>query len=112
MATTMRKVKGLVAAFIALCFALTALPVAAHAAYATQTGDITITDVSPEDEVKIYKVVDYDYSVEGNTVTWTFTHEFSIDRNAYAAAEDNSTAMKGYADQIMDAAHEAGARGG
>lgn len=100
MATTMRKVKGLVAAFIALCFALTALPVAAHAAYAPQTADITINDVSPEDEVKIYKVVDYDYSVEGNTVTWTFRHEFSIDRNAYAAAKDNSPAMKGYADQM------------
>lgn len=99
MAATVRKVRGLFVALFALCVALTALPSVAFAAYATQTGYITISGVSPEDKVDIYRVVDYTYH-EDNTVTWAFTQNFGIDRNAYAAAEDNSDAMKGYADQM------------
>ena len=99
MAATVRKVRGLFVALFALCVALTALPSVAFAAYATQTGYITISGVSPEDKVDIYRFVDYTYH-EDNTVTWAFTQNFGIDRNAYAAAEDNSDAMKGYADQM------------
>lgn len=80
----------------ALCVALTALPSVAFAAYATQTGDITISGVSPEDKVDIYRVVDYTYN--NNTVTWDFTHKFGIDRNSYADADSDE--MKGYADQM------------
>lgn len=99
MAATVRKVRGLFVALFALCVALTALPSVAFAAYATQTGDITISGVSPEDKVDIYRVVDYTYNND-NTVTWKFTHEFGIYRNDYAAAANNSDAMKGYADQM------------
>lgn len=97
MAATVRKVRGLFVALFALCVALTALPSVAFAAYATQTGEITISGVSPEDKVDIYRVVDYTYN-NNNTVTWDFTHNFGIDRNSYAGA--NSDAMKGYADQM------------
>lgn len=97
MAATVRKVRGLFVALFALCVALTALPSVAFAAYATQTGGITISGVSPEDKVDIYRVVDYTYN-NNNTVTWDFTHNFGIDRNSYAGA--NSDAMKGYADQM------------
>lgn len=99
MAATVRKVRGLFVALFALCVALTALPSVAFAAYATQTGAITISGVSPEDKVDIYRVVDYTYNND-NTVTWKFTHEFGIYRNDYAAAANNSDAMKGYADQM------------
>lgn len=99
MAATVRKVRGLFVALFALCVALTALPSVAFAAYATQTGYITISGVSPEDKVDIYRVVDYTYNND-NTVTWKFTHEFGIDRNHYAAAANNSDEMKGYADQM------------
>lgn len=97
MAATVRKVRGLFVALFALCVALTALPSVAFAAYATQTGDITISGVSEGDTVDIYRVVDYTYN-NNNTVTWDFTHNFGIDRNSYAGA--NSDAMKGYADQM------------
>lgn len=97
MAATVRKVRGLFVALFALCVALTALPSVAFAAYARQTGEITISGVSPEDKVDIYRVVDYTYN-NNNTVTWDFTHNFGIDRNSYAGA--NSDAMKGYADQM------------
>lgn len=97
MAATVRKARGLFVALLALCVALTALPSVAFAAYATQTGEITISGVSPEDKVDIYRVVDYTYN-NNNTVTWDFTHNFGIDRNSYAGA--NSDAMKGYADQM------------
>ena len=99
MVATVRKVRGLFVALFALCVALTALPSVAFAAYATQTGYITISGVSPEDKVDIYRVVDYTYNND-NTVTWKFTHEFGINRNDYAAAANNSDAMKGYADQM------------
>lgn len=99
MAATVRKVRGLFVALFALCVALTALPSVAFAAYAMQTGGITISGVSPEDKVDIYRVVDYTYNND-NTVTWKFTHEFGIDRNDYAAAANNSDEMKGYADQM------------
>lgn len=97
MAATVRKVWGLFVALFALCVALTALPSLAFAAYATQTGEITISGVSPEDKVDIYRVVDYTYN-NNNTVTWDFTHNFGIDRNSYTGA--NSDEMKGYADQM------------
>ena len=100
MAATVRKVRGLFVALFALCVALTALPSVAFAAYATQTGDITISGVSEGDTVDIYRVVDYTYHDNDNTVTWKFTHEFGIDRNDYAAAANNSDAMKGCADQM------------
>lgn len=77
MAATARKVRGLFVALFALCVALTALPSVAFAAYATQTGDITISGVSPEDKVDIYRVVDYTYN-NNNTVTWDFTHNFEL----------------------------------
>lgn len=97
MAATVRKVRGLFVALFALCVALTALPSVAFAAYATQTGYITISGVSPEDKVDIYRVVEYTYN-NNNTVTWDFTHNFGIDRNSYAGAESDK--MKRYADQM------------
>lgn len=100
MAATVRKVRGLFVALFALCVALTALPSVAFAAYATQTGEITISGVSEGDTVDIYRVVDYTYHDNDNTVTWKFTNEFGIDRNDYAAAVNNSDEMKGYADQM------------
>ena len=96
MAATVRKVRGLFVALFALCVALTALPSVAFAAYATQTGDITISGVSEGDTVDIYRVVDYTYN--NNTVTWGFTHNFGINRNSYADADSDE--MKGYADQM------------
>lgn len=100
MAATVRKVRGLFVALFALCVALTALPSLAFAAYATQTGEITISGVSEGDTVDIYRVVDYTYHDNDNTVTWKFTNEFGINRNDYAAAANNSDKMKGYADQM------------
>lgn len=97
MAATVRKVRGLFVALFALCVALTALPSLAFAAYATQTGDITISGVSEGDTVDIYRVVDYTYN-NNNTVTWGFTHNFGINRNSYADADSDE--MKGYADQM------------
>lgn len=97
MAATVRKVRGLFVALFALCVALTALPSVAFAAYATQTGEITISGVSEGDTVDIYRVVDYTYN-NNNTVTWGFTHNFGINRNSYADAVSNE--MKGYADQM------------
>lgn len=97
MAATVRKVRGLFVALFALCVALTALPSVAFAAYATQTGDITISGVSEGDTVDIYRVVDYTYN-NNNTVTWGFTHNFGINRNSYADADSDE--MKDYADQM------------
>lgn len=97
MAATVRKVRGLFVALFALCVALTALPSVAFAAYATQTGAITISGVSEGDTVDIYRVVDYTYN-NNNTVTWGFTHNFGINRNSYADADSDE--MKGYADQM------------
>lgn len=97
MAATVRKVRGLFVALFALCVALTALPSVAFAAYATQTGEITISGVSEGDTVDIYRVVDYTYN-NNNTVTWGFTHNFGINRNSYADADSDE--MKGYADQM------------
>ena len=97
MAATVRKVRGLFVALFALCVALTALPSVAFAAYATKTGEITISGVSEGDTVDIYRVVDYTYN-NNNTVTWGFTHNFGINRNSYADADSDE--MKGYADQM------------
>ena len=105
MATTMRKVKGLVAAFIALCFALTALPVAAHAAEATGTKQVTITDLQAGDTVEIYQVVEYTYNDGKDTYSRDFVAGLGdalngVTINQFDAMADDSDAVKDVAEDM------------
>lgn len=92
--------RGLLAAFAAVLVALAALPATALAAYTTQTGNITVSNVHQNETVTLYKVVDFSYVSSSNTVDWEFTADFGIGRVEYRDAEDDGTAIKGYANTM------------
>lgn len=92
--------RGLLAAFAAVLVALAALPATALAAYSTQTGNITVSNVHQNETVTLYRVVDYTYNESNNTVDWKFTADFGIDRVKYRDAVDNGDAVKGFANTM------------
>lgn len=92
--------RGLLAAFAAVLVALAALPATALAAYTTQTGNITVRNVHQNETVTLYRVVNYTYNENNNTVDWEFTAGFGIDRVAYRDAVDNGDAVKGFANTM------------
>lgn len=92
--------KGLFAAFAAVLVALAALPATALAAYTTQTGNITVSNVNPGETVTLYQVVEYTYDETNNTVDWDFTADFDIDRVTYRDAEDDGNTIKGFANTM------------
>ena len=92
--------RGLLAAFAAVLVALAALPATALAAYTTQTGNITVSNVHQNETVTLYKVVDFSYVSSSNTVDWEFTAGFGIDRVAYRDAVDNGDDIKGFANTM------------
>ena len=97
---TSRGLRGLLAAFAAVLIAFAALPTTALAAYTTQSGDITVSNVHPGETVTLYQVVKYEYKEANNTVDWSFTADFGIDRVQYRDAEDNGDAIKGFANTM------------
>lgn len=92
--------RGLLAAFAAVLVALAALPATALAAYTTQTGNITVSNVHQNETVTLYRVVNYTYNENNNTVDWEFTAGFGIDRVAYRDAVDNGDDIKGFANTM------------
>lgn len=92
--------RGLLAAFAAVLIAFAALPVTALAAYTTQIGSVTVSNVHEGETVTLYQVVDYTYNETKNTVNWSFTADFGIDRVAYRDAEANESAVKGFANTM------------
>lgn len=76
------------------------LPATALAAYSTQTGNITVSNVHQNETVTLYRVVDYTYNESNNTVDWKFTADFGIDRVKYRDAVDNGDAVKGFANTM------------
>lgn len=93
--------RGLLAAFAAVLVALAALPATALAAYITNTGNITVSNVHQNETVTLYRVVNYTYNESNNTVDWEFTADFGIDnRVAYRDAVDNGDEIKGFANTM------------
>lgn len=92
--------RGLLAAFAAVLVALAALPATALAAYSTQTGNITVSNVHQNETVTLYRVVNYTYNESNNTVDWEFTADFGINRVAYRDAVDNGDAVKDFANTM------------
>lgn len=95
--------KGLLAALVAVFVAFAALPGTALAAYTTQRGSITVSNVQPEETVTLYQVVDFTYDEKNNTVDWSFVdgiETLGIDRVAYRDAEDDSDQVKTWANQM------------
>lgn len=95
-----RGLRGLLAAFAAVLIAFAALPTTALAAYTTQYGDITVSNVHPGETVTLYQVVKYEHDTTDNTVDWNFTANFGIGRVQYRDAEDNEDAIKGFANTM------------
>lgn len=93
--------RGFLAAFAAVLVALAALPATALAAYITNTGNITVSNVHQNETVTLYRVVNYTYNESNNTVDWEFTADFGIDnRVAYRDAVDNGDAVKNFANKM------------
>ena len=105
MAATARKVRGLFVALFALCVALTALPSVAHAAEATGTKQVTITNLQAGDTVKIYKVVEYTYNDGKDTYSRDFVNGLGgalsgVTINEFDAMENDSSAVKDVAEDM------------
>lgn len=98
MAHITNKLRGLVAAFVAVFAALALVPGTAFAAEAPAV-PATISGLTSGDTVYLYKVVDYDYKSDSNTYpTWIFTRNFGIEKADYEKAASDE--VKGYADQM------------
>ncbi len=93
MAHITNKLRGLVAAFVAVFAALALVPGTAFAAYQTQTGDIEVSGVHGGDTVTIYRVVEYKYDDGANTVSWDFAStiaDLGIDKGDYRETTDGT----------------------
>ena len=102
MAHITNKLRGLVAAFVAVFAALALVPGTAFADYANPRGGvIEVSNVTAGDTVTIYKVVDYNYNETQNTVSWEFVNGIEsisgIPHDTYRDEEDPET-IRGYAD--------------
>lgn len=105
MAATVRKVRGLFVALFALCVALTALPSVAHAAEATGTQQVTITNLQAGDTVNIYKVVEYTYNDSKDTYSRDFVTGLGgalsgVTINDFDAMENDSSDVKDVAEDM------------
>lgn len=104
MAATVRKVRGLFVALFALCVALTALPSVAHAAEATGTQQVTITNLQAGDTVNIYKVVEYTYNDSKDTYSRDFVaglgDALNVTINDFDAMENDSSDVKDVAEDM------------
>ena len=100
MAHITNKLRGLVAAFVAVFAALALVPGTAFAAEAPAK-TATISGLTAGDTVYLYKVVNYDYAGASDTYpTWSFTREFGIEKSAYEDEQITPDQVKGFANQM------------
>ena len=95
------KLRGLVAAFVAVFAALALVPGTAFAAPTNSTTNpvtVTVNGLNDDDQVTLYRVLDTYYDSETNSVTHQYPTGFMVDgyadgtafANAYAATSDAS----------------------
>lgn len=105
MAHIKNRLRGLLAAFVALVAALAIVPGTALADPITG-GSVTITNVEAGDQVYLYQVVKTDVDTTTNEATNSFVTDFGIDfDNEWAASNtdddpDTTDAVEGYANTI------------
>lgn len=105
MAHITNKLKGLVAAFVAVFAALALVPGVALADPITG-GNVTITNVEPGDQVFLYQVVKTDVDTTNNEATNSFVTNFGIDfdedwaTSNTPADPDTTDVVEGYANTI------------
>lgn len=111
MAHIKNRLRGLLAAFVALVAALAIAPGTALADPITG-GDVTITNVEPGDQVYLYQVVKTDVNTTNNEATNSFVTDFGIDfdeewaASNTAADPDTTDEVEGYANTIAQYVNE------
>ena len=98
MAHITNKLRGLVAALVAVFAALALVPGVAMADTLAGTGDLTVGPFAEDVRVDIYRVVEYTADTKHGTYDWEFADGLSID--GYDGLTANSAGMKAAAGKM------------
>lgn len=95
------RMRGVFAAIFAVMLALVVAPSTALATQGVdEGGKLTVSGLTPGDDVAIYQVVTTTYDETSNTLHSEFTHPFDIDWSQYQAMQDDSTGSNEFANAI------------
>lgn len=95
------RMRGVFAAIFAVMLALVVAPSTALATQGVdEGGTLTVSGLTPGDDVAIYQVVTTTYDETSNTLHSEFTHEFGIDWSQYQAMQDDATGSNEFANAM------------